>query len=319
MLSRLFEPAAKKSLMQGIPVLVATLSLALGVGAGEAKAVITEHVPADIAPTPMPAPAAAAQSDTTPAAPLQLALGDSWAAGGGAQAGGYVPRLNEALKEDLNCSGAAPDHAEAGCPQLQLLNLALGGATVPSMVKDQFPDALALLASRNGDRNPRDDVELVTLHIGGNDVANPVIRNCLRLRTENCQGTLDTRLAAYRSDLDGALSALRQAAGDDAPIVIGTYDNPWAVCILARQFPGEATPLADVVLEGGSLVLSDESLVVERGLNDIMREVGARYDVRVAEVFGDLAPGDWLGDCLHPNPSGQEIVKDAFLEALGLA
>jgi hypothetical protein len=42
---------------------------------------------------------------------------------------------------------------------------------------------------------------------------------------------------------------------------------------------------------------------------------------RVAEVFGDLAPEDWVGgsDCLHPDDSGYDKVTSAFLEALGLS
>jgi lysophospholipase L1-like esterase len=257
------------------------------------------------------APGAAAQSDTTQA-PIQLSLGDSWAFGFGAKMpseGGYVPRLHEALQEDLNCSGAGSDAAEAGCPQLQLLNLAVGGATTPTMVLDQFPRALSLLESRNGNLDPGDDVELVTLHIGGNDVTNPIIAACIGGLTETCLQVIQAEFAAYRSDLDGALSALRDAAGDDAPIVIGTYDNPIATCNLGG-IPG-AVQLADLVLEGGP--------GVPQGLHDIMREVAARYDIQVAEVFGDLAPQDWVGgaDCLHPDDSGYNKVKKAFLEVLG--
>ena len=215
------------------------------------------------------APGAAAQTDTTPVAPLQLSLGDSWAFGFGATVpseGGYVPQLHEALKEDFNCSGAGADPAKAGCRQLRLRNLSVGGATTPSMIQGQFPQALPLLESRNGNRNPRDDVELVTLHIGGNDVTGPIIAACVGGSTPTCLQVIEAEFAAYRSDLDGALSTLREATGDDAPILIGTYDNPIATCNLAG-IPG-AVQLADLVLEGGP--------GVPQGLHDIMREVAAR-------------------------------------------
>jgi lysophospholipase L1-like esterase len=259
------------------------------------------------------APGAAAQSDTTQA-PLQLSLGDSWAFGFGAKVpseGGYVPRLHEELQEDFNCSGAGPEPAQAGCPQLELLNLAVGGATTPSMVQGQFPQAIPLLESRNGNLHSRDDVKLVTLHIGGNDVTNPIIAACIGGLTPDCLQVIQAEFAAYRSDLDGALSTLREAAGDDTPIVIGTYDNPIATCNLGGV-PG-AVQLADLVLEGGP--------GVPQGLHDIMREVAAPNDIQVAEVFGDLAPEDWVGgaDCLHPDDSGYNKVKKAFLEVLGLA
>jgi lysophospholipase L1-like esterase len=254
------------------------------------------------------APAAAAE---TPVEPVQLSLGDSWAAGAGAPAGeGYVPQLNEALKEDFNCSGAGPVQAEAGCPQLQLVNVAVGGATTPSMIEGQFPEAIPLLQSRNGNLNPRDDVELVTLHIGGNDVTGPILAACAGGPTPTCFQVIQAELAAYASDLDVALSTLRDAAGD-APIVIGTYDNGFANCNLGTTIPG-AVQLAALVLEGGP--------GVPRGLHDIMRETAARYDIQVAEVFGDLAPQDWVGgtDCLHPDASGYDKVTVAFLEVLGL-
>jgi lysophospholipase L1-like esterase len=261
------------------------------------------------------APAAAQEPDLVADAPVQLSLGDSWAFGFGASVPsveGYVPQLHEALQEDLNCSGAGPEQSEAGCPQLVLRNLAVGGATTPSMIAGQFPEAIPLLESRNGNLNPRDDVELVTLHIGGNDVTNPIIAACIGQvpPTQACLDRIELELEAYRSDLDTALSTLREAAGVDAPIVIGTYDNPIATCFLAA-FPG-AVQLGAVVLEGGP--------GVPQGLHDVMREIAARYDVQVAEVFGDLGPEDWVGgtDCLHPDDSGYDKVTVAFLEVLGL-
>jgi lysophospholipase L1-like esterase len=266
------------------------------------------------------APAAAQEPDLVADAPVQLSLGDSWPAGARASdpSEGYVPQLNEALKEQYNCSGAAPNQAQAGCKHLQLVNLAVGGATTPTLIANQLPAAEGLLESRNDDGKPRNDVEVVTLHIGGNDVTNPIINACLINRALDCPGTIETELAAYANDLDQALSRLRAAAGQEARIVIGTYDNPIGSCFLAQLFPGEAVPLADLVLAGGSLVLSGESLVVEQGLHDIMREVGGDHGVEVADVYGDLAPQDWFGgtDCLHPVDSGYDKVTDAFLEVL---
>jgi lysophospholipase L1-like esterase len=258
---------------------------------------------------------AAADPSPTPVAPLQLALGDSWAAGAGTSAPseGYVPQLHEALKTDLNCSGAGPAQSNAGCPQLGLLNIAEGGETTPSMIAEQFPEAIPLLEARNGNRDPRDDVEVTTVHIGGNDVTNPIIGACVfgGGLTPACLQVIQSELAAYASDLDTAMSALRAAAGPEATMVIGTYDNGIANCFLSA-FPG-AVQLADLVLEGGG--------PVPQGLHDIMRAAAARYDFEVAEVFGDLGPQDFVGgqDCLHPDDSGYDKVTLAFLEALGLA
>jgi lysophospholipase L1-like esterase len=256
-------------------------------------------------------PAVAAKRGTVPGLPVQLSLGDSWAFGFGAAVpseGGYVGRLHEALQERYDCLPAAAKHPHHGCKQLQLVNLAVGGATTPSLIAGQLPAATTLLEMRNGDRNPRNDVEVVTLHIGGNDVTGPIIAACIGGPTPSCLETIAAELAAYRIDLDTPLSRLRAAAGDETRIVIGTYDNPIPTCDLAAV--PSAIQTAALALEGGP--------GVPQGLHDIMRDVAADYGVEVAEVYGDLGPQDWVGgqDCLHPDDSGYAKVAEAFLEVL---
>lgn len=70
------------------------------------------------------------------------------------------------------------DDPAASCKRLKLVNLAQGGATTPSLIEAQLPAAIALLEKRNGDHRRRNDVKLVTLHIGGNDVAAPIPPSC---------------------------------------------------------------------------------------------------------------------------------------------
>lgn len=256
-------------------------------------------------------PATAAKPATVPGLPVQLSLGDSWAFGFGAavpREGGYVVRLHETLQERYRCLPAAAEQARGGCKQLQLVNVAVGGATTPSLIAGQLPAATSLLEARNGDRNPRNDVEVVTLHIGGNDVTGSIVAACIGGPTPSCLETIEAEFDAYRPDLDTALSRLRAAAGDDTRIVIGTYDNPIPTCQLA-MVPG-AVQLAAIVLEGGP--------GVPLGLHDIMRDVAADYGVEVAEVYGDLGSQDWVGgqDCLHPDDSGYAKVADAFEEVL---
>jgi lysophospholipase L1-like esterase len=244
--------------------------------------------------------------------PVQLSLGDSWAFGFGAAVpseGGYVPKVHQGLQEQLDCSPSDNPKPDQGCKKLELVSLAVGGATTPTLIANQLPDAVTLLEARNSDANPRNNVEVVTIHIGGNDVTNPIIVACLFGLNEGCLTTIASEFAAYRSDLDQALSALREAAGPDARIVIGTYDNPIATCALGGV-PG-AVQLANVVLEGAPPL-------VPQGLNDVIRDVAADYNVEVADVFGDLGPQDWVGgqDCLHPDDSGYDKVAEAFLEVL---
>lgn len=254
--------------------------------------------------------AAAKTGRLVPGQPVMIALGDSWAAGVGATPGnGYVPQLRSALQERYGCLPARAEQAADKCKQLQLVDLALGGATTPSLIVGQLPTAVSLLADRNGDRNPRNDVEVITLHIGGNDVTGPIIAACLGGLTAGCVATIQAELSAYRADLETLLSALRSAAGSDTAIVIGTYDNPIATCALGAV-PG-AVQLGALTLEGGG--------PIPAGLHDVMRQVAAEHDVLVASVYGELAATDWVGgnDCLHPRDSGYTKVATAFLETLG--
>jgi lysophospholipase L1-like esterase len=256
---------------------------------------------------------AVSASSAFAASPLQLSLGDSWGYGYGStnpSTDGYVPLLYQALKDDFDCSPSPNPKPNQGCKKLELTNLSVPGATTPTMIAGQLPAATSILQARNGNNNPRDNVEVVTVSIGGNDVVNPILGACLGGISPGCLGVIGAEFAAYTSDLNQALSALRTAAGPDARIVIGTYDNGTSQCYLAG-IPN-ATLLAALVLEGGG------PGPLANGIHDIMRSVGATYDVEVAEVYGDLAPADWVGggDCLHPKDSGYTKVKDAFVEVL---
>jgi lysophospholipase L1-like esterase len=253
----------------------------------------------------------ATASPASAAKPVQLALGDSWAAGVGSTDGGYVPRLHQALQGQFDCSPSGNPKPGQGCKKLELVKLGVGGATTPTLIANQLPAATQLLQTRNSNQNPRDNVEVVTVHIGGNDVTNPIIGACLGGLTANCVQVIASEFGAYRSDLNTALSALRGAAGPDTRIVIGTYDNPFATCNLGQQFPG-SVQLANIVLEGSLPPF------VPQGLHDVMRDVADDHGVEVAEIFGDLGPQDWVGgtDCLHPDDSGYDKVTAAFVDVL---
>ncbi len=282
------------------PIVIMTLTLVLGLTA----------VPAGAAPSGEP----------NPGQPIYLALGDSWAYGQGATdpaTAGYVAQLHWALRQDLDCLPATSPLAADGCKHLQRINLArpatatLPGVTTPLVASEQLPVALPLLAGRNGDRNPRNDVEVVTLQVGGNDVTGPILAACLAGFTPECAGTIVGEMAAYEADLRGVVDALREAAGPDTPIVLGTYDNTVPFCDLGA-IPG-AEQLGAVVLEGTPDGAID-------GVHDVIRRVAADHAAVVAEVFGTLGANDFVGgsDCLHVTTTGHRAVKDAFVHALDL-
>ena len=131
--------------------------------------------------------ASAARPSTVPGLPVQLALGDSVAAGVGAGATegerrrfGYVGLLHEHLRAGLDCVPAASPRPSVGCEQLQLVDVSVGGATTTTLIEHQLPTAVGLLEARNADANPRNDVEVVTVTIGGNDLFGPVVAACIR-------------------------------------------------------------------------------------------------------------------------------------------
>ncbi len=269
------------------------------------------------------ASAAVANPNLVPGKPAYMALGDSWAFGEGAEVpgtGGYVARLAGALQEDLDCLPAESDRAADGCAHLQLLNLArpgwngLPGVTAPIVESEQLPIAVPLLEERNGDANPRNDIEVVTLHVGGNDVSGPIQNACIGGLTPACLGTWIGEMAAFEADLRTVVQQIRAAAGDEMPIVLGTYGNPVPYCYLAAV-PG-AIQLGAMLLEGtpGGFPIDLD------GVHDVVRRVAADYDAKVAEVFSELGDGDFVGgtDCLHMTDSGHEKVAAAFIATIDL-
>jgi lysophospholipase L1-like esterase len=235
--------------------------------------------------------------------PLYLALGDSLAAGVGASdpaVTAYVPQFYQLLRQQLACQPAG----RPSCRSLALRNLGVGGATSTTLIATQLPEAVAELQRRNGDRNPHNDVKVVTIDVGGNDVFG-VVSSCTAGPTPECAAVIQARLEAFAANFALTLSELRAAAGPDTVIIAMTYYNPLPSCHLARL-----APLADAVLEGG--------LGVAAGLNDLIRSIAAAHGVLVAETYGKLGPGDLVGgaDCLHPNDVGYQVITQAFAAAL---
>ena len=271
------ESLKRKTLMVGLVVLLLLPSAALAEGKGKPP----KHA----------------------SVPLYLALGDSLATGVGAsnpERKAYVPRFHRYLRYNLTCSRGA----SSVCKSLRLDNIGVSGATTTTLVQNQLPMAVETLEARNQDGNRRNNVEVITIDIGGNDVF-PLVNICAGGVTPECAQAIQTRFATVAQNLTLTLSQLRAAAGPDTEIVVMTYYNSLVGCQLS-QF----APLGDFVLEGGP------GLPV--GLNDLIRLIAAGADASVAETFGLLGPEDLVGgaDCLHANDSGYKIIAEAFEEAI---
>jgi lysophospholipase L1-like esterase len=238
-----------------------------------------------------------------PDGPVHIALGDSVAAGEGANNArtAYVARLNRYL-HSVDCTDGAPE----ACPHLQLSDYSVGGAKSSDLIADQLPAAVAEIVARQTDGDPGNNVEFITVTIGGNDLFQPVIAACGGGVTPGCVGTITNLFNTYGANLGLILGTLR-AVAPDAEIAVMTYYNPLGSCYLSPL-----SPLADNVLEGGG--------GLPFGLNDIIRDVATNHvgGVTVVETFGLLNADDFVGgdDCLHPDNSGHRKIARAFWRAM---
>jgi lysophospholipase L1-like esterase len=236
-----------------------------------------------------------------PSPATYLALGDSVAAGVGAPAGsGYASLLAADLASARHCGQGQA----LGC-RLELDNRSVGGATTVSLVSGQLPGAVELLRARNGNRTPVDDVRLVTITIGGNDVFNPVIGACGGGFTATCQATVAKQFGQVSSNYARILGELREAGGPGTTIAVMTYYNP------LRNTGCRVTSLAslgDLVLEGGGPLSS--------GLNDIIRQQAAAAGAVVVETGDIVDASEVQPDCLHPDTEGHADIARAFFDVV---
>ena len=121
-------------------------------------------------------PAAAASDDGQPplGRPVYLALGDSVAAGVGASdpaVTGYVPRLYDLLRDEPSCQLLG----RPGCAAWPWTTWPWAGPPRPRCSRTSCRGRGARPAT--GDGNPRNDVLVVTIDIGGNDVFS-VVPSC---------------------------------------------------------------------------------------------------------------------------------------------
>lgn len=229
------------------------------------------------------APASAAPPGTTTG--LYVALGDSVPAGSATGGFSYVDVLAERL-----ATGRSP---------LEALDLSVGGARTDTM-SAQVAAAVAAITERRLTSNVGDDVRLITLTIGGNDVFRPVTTACDNPEAPGCAGAVGQALLGFAVRYPQIVGALRQAAGPSATVALMTYYN-------SIQPPCRVAPLnalAQEVLEGGTRVPT--------GLNDIIRATAAVFGAVVVETEHVIGSKQLVGDCLHPTAAGQKAIGNQF-------
>ena len=236
-------------------------------------------------------------------APLYLALGDSLSAGVGATGFSAENAFVGLVHDELG-------------PEFALLNLGIAGHDSQELIDEGPLDrAVAEIAERNHDDDQANDVEIVTLEIGGNDLLDLLFDLVLPgrcpsveegLQRPECVEAFRETLDAYEPNLDLTLDRLREA-DPDLNIFLMTLYNP---------FSG-ASPVLD---ELGELTLEgDPNTPFPEGLQDIIRRQAEENDVHLVEVyplFEGKAKEYIAGDTIHPNDTGYRVMADAVLAAL---
>lgn len=303
--------------MRLIHAVVAAALLAAACGGSDDGAVRRTHSPTDAAGEASPANATSRRTPTaepprrtaTPApyapsdsAPLYIALGDSLSYGVGASdrfTTAFVPLVHEALPEGTG-----------------LLNLGHSGDDSFEISQHGHLDqAVGEIARRNNDSDPGNDVVLVTLEIGGNDLLDiffdyVVPGTCPNvtesLQRPQCVAQLEEALGNFGPNLRGILDRLLDA-DPNLNLVLMTLYNPFSGAFEPLD------PLGELSLEG----MPDTPF--PEGLNDIIRAEAEAKGVTLADVYPlFLGKGkEYIAqDIIHPNDTGYRVMADAVIASL---
>jgi len=201
-----------------LPILAVATALALALSAcgGDPEPAATTAAPAASS-----GPSATASAGSSPSSGagggqgLYVALGDSLAAG-------YQP--GGAELRDTAYPALTATRLGASGSEVTLENLGCSGETTTSMVKGGKCDFAAGSQLEQAEKLLRgsSDVALVSVDIGGNDLL-----RCVRGGAEVDTACVTKGVATVRRNLPTILDRLRAAAGEDVPVLVLGYYNPW--------------------------------------------------------------------------------------------
>jgi lysophospholipase L1-like esterase len=237
---------------------------------------------------------------------LYLALGDSLSEGIGA--------------EDEKRDAWVPLVATGLGSSYELLNLGVAGDDSEELIEDGPLDhGLQEIAARANDGVPGNEVAVITLEIGGNDLLDlydslvltgdcPTVIESLQ--RQECIDGLQGALDAFRPNLAHTIEAL-QSAAPGVPIFLMTLYNP---------FSGGARTLDEI----GALALEGQAgTPFAEGLNDGIRaEAAAHPSVVLVEWYSLFLQkqSEYISqDLIHPNNVGHQVMADAVLGAMNAA
>lgn len=221
--------------------------------------------------------------------PVYVVLGDSIEFGLGddvlADGFGYVPLVANFLM--MTVFGQSVEVHNFGEPF----------ARTHEIWRDQLPDVLAAA----GGHAPI----VVSWGGGGNDLAEvatgPQAAACRQ--SQSCLGRFNGLLNEIEQRIDHTIRRLRDVLGGDAVILMRTQYN--ALLRTGCAPSPEAAALAAVTLEGL------DGSVLDRGLNDRIRAIAAKYGARVVDLYIPfaLSPNTLVStDCIHPSGAGYQAI-----------
>jgi lysophospholipase L1-like esterase len=200
----------------------------------------------------------------------------------------------------------------------ELINLGVPGDTSADLLAGPLDEGIAEIQQRRSDGIPGNEVSVITLEIGGNDLLNlyfdlvvpGVCPNLAEgLANPKCTAGLQAALDEYRPNLHQALARLKEAA-PDVPLFLLTIYNPFSG---GSQNIDEVAKLA---LEG------EPGTPFPEGLNDIIRDEAKAAGVHLVDIyplFLGKASQYIYRDLVHPNDAGYKVMAGAVLEAMRAA
>jgi lysophospholipase L1-like esterase len=223
-------------------------------------------------------------------------LGDSLSVGVQPDATGINQRTDDGYPDQLFNSLSAEDDdlrlVKLGCENRETTETMIyGGGLCEYEEGSQLAQAVKFL------RKHRHDVELITIDIGVNDV---IFSGCI-IETDGIVTGVDVEcildpdggpFAQVAANLPIILSALRQAADDDTPIIGMNYYNTFLASWLA-----------------GNKVLADRSEGLARMLNnDVLGQTYAAFYVPVADVAGAFDSNNFTDMVPFPTPDSPFLI-----------
>jgi lysophospholipase L1-like esterase len=227
-----------------------------------------------------------------------LALGNSFATGSGASkaSAGYVPLfyayLRNTAKMDLSLVSEA----------------VVGETTTTAIATGQLSKALAELRFRNQDKDPTNNVTIITLDLGINDVdalvadgqpcAPPILPN-----NPGCVAAANAKVDEAALNLTSILHDLRVAAGPDVKMFVIN-------CFNSYSGTGQPTEATQEML----VTLINQKIATVAALSDVDAKVVDAYDAfkgRGADLTGVNGP---TAD-FHPNDAGYRVITDLLIAA----